>query len=153
MARAPRSTTKKKAAMKKAGIKKAVVKKAAVKTGVRGRKPGVKVAAKKKVVAPGVGLKKRAPTKKKAAAKTGMSAVAADVKKQLRDKLKELQAELKEAKAELKASQKREEMLVKMSEAKQVATQKFLEKWTKQEMAKLEQSLAPKKKRRRRKSV
>ena len=62
-----------------------------------------------------------------------------------------VQADLKAAKAELQMAAKREQAILKMSAAKEAAVAKFVEKWTKQQMSKLEKSLKPTKRRKKRK--
>lgn len=69
----------------------------------------------------------------------------------MKDKVSAVQAELKDAREALKNAAKREAALIKMSASKEAAVAKFVEKWTKQQLSKLEKSLKPKKRRARRK--
>ena len=58
---------------------------------------------------------------------------------------------VKAAREELKLAAKREATLMKMSSNKEAAIAKFVEKWTKQQLSKMEKSLKPKKRRVKRK--
>ena len=54
-------------------------------------------------------------------------------------------AAVAEAKAEVALTRKRQDLLIKMAERKEAAVAKFVESWSKKEMAKIEQALKPKK--------
>ena len=92
--------------------------------------------------------KKAAAKKKEAAAKKKVAAaIAAEAKKAVKAQLAAAAAEVKAAKATLAAAAKREQMIMNMAVAKDQAVAKFVEKWTKQQMAKIAKSMKPSKKR------
>ncbi|MCG6937093.1 MAG: hypothetical protein LJE83_02825 [Gammaproteobacteria bacterium] len=70
-------------------------------------------------------------------------------KQQLREHIAEAASALSEAKAELAVTRKRQELLIKMAERKEAAVARFVEDWTRKEMAKIEQALKPKTRNRR----
>lgn len=49
-----------------------------------------------------------------------------------------------QAKAEVAITRKRQDLLIKMAEKKETAVARFVESWTKKEMAKIEKALKPK---------
>ena len=80
------------------------------------------------------------------AAKKKASTERATVAKQkLRDRVAAAAAAVAEAKAEVALTRKRQDLLIKMAERKEAAVAKFVESWSKKEMAKMEQALKPKK--------
>jgi len=62
-------------------------------------------------------------------------------------------ADLKAAREELSAAAKREAALIKMATSKDAAVAKFVEKWTKQQLAKLAKAAKPKKRRKKAKKA
>jgi len=67
----------------------------------------------------------------------------------LRERIAAAATALSEAKAEVAATRKRQELLIKMAERKEAAVARFVESWTRKEMAKIEKALKPKPRRRR----
>jgi hypothetical protein len=63
----------------------------------------------------------------------------------MRERVAAAASALAEAKAEMAATRKRQNLLIKMAERKEAAVAKFVESWTKKEMAKIEKALKPKK--------
>ena len=84
--------------------------------------------------------KKKASTVRKKKAK----ATAGSAKKKLQDRIAAAAAAVAEAKAEVALTRKRQNLLVRMAERKETAVAKFVESWTKKEMAKIELALKPK---------
>lgn len=68
----------------------------------------------------------------------------------MRDRVEAAATALAEAKAELASTRKRQDLLVKMAERKEAAVARFVESWTRKEMAKIEKALKPKKRKARR---
>lgn len=64
-------------------------------------------------------------------------------KQKLRERVAETSNALSEAKAELALTRKRQDLLIKMAERKEAAVAKFVESWTRKEMAKIEKALKP----------
>ena len=64
-------------------------------------------------------------------------------KQKLRQRVAETASALSEAKAELALTRKRHDLLIKMAERKEAAVAKFVEDWTRKEMAKIEKALMP----------
>ncbi len=84
--------------------------------------------------------KKKASTVRKQKAK----ATAVSAKKKLQDRIAAAAAAVTEAKAEVALTKKRQNLLIRMAERKEIAVAKFVESWTKKEMAKIELALKPK---------
>jgi len=61
----------------------------------------------------------------------------------LRERIAAAATALSEAKAEVAATRKRQELLIKMAERKEAAVARFVEDWTRKEMAKIEKALKP----------
>ncbi|NOR41938.1 MAG: hypothetical protein GQ572_01285 [Gammaproteobacteria bacterium] len=80
-----------------------------------------------------------------AAKKKASTERATAVKQKLRDRVAAAAAAVAEAKAEVALTRKRQDLLIKMAERKEAAVAKFVESWSKKEMAKIEQALKPKK--------
>jgi len=89
--------------------------------------------------------KKKASTARKQKAKV-KSAV---TKQKLQDRVAAAAAAVAEAKAEVALTMKRQGLLIKMAERKEAAVARFVESWTKKEMAKIEKALKPKTRKRR----
>ena len=53
------------------------------------------------------------------------------------------------AKAEVASTRKRQDLLINMAEKKEAAVAKFVESWSKKEMAKIDKALKPKRSKRR----
>ncbi len=89
--------------------------------------------------------------KKKSAAERKKTARenAAVAKQKLRDRVIAAAAAVAEAQAEVAATRKRQDLLIKMSEKRETAVAKFVESWTKKEMAKINKALKPKLRKRR----
>jgi len=98
--------------------------------------------------------KKAAAVKKKAAIERRKQAAAnaAAAKQKMRDHIAATSAALAQSNAELAAFRKRQDLLIKMAERKEAAVAKFVESWTKTEMAKIEKALKPKSRSKSRKS-
>jgi len=62
----------------------------------------------------------------------------------MRDRIAAAATALAHAKAEVAATRKRQDLLIKMAEKKEAAVAKFVESWSKKEMAKIEKALKPK---------
>jgi len=62
----------------------------------------------------------------------------------MRDRIATVAAALAEAKAELASTKKRHDLMVKMAKKKEAAMAKYMESWTRKEIAKVEKSLKPK---------
>lgn len=80
-----------------------------------------------------------------AAKKKASTERATAVKQKLRDRVVAAAAAVAEAKAEVALTRKRQDLLIKMAERKEAAVAKFVESWSKNEMAKIEKALKPKK--------
>jgi hypothetical protein len=80
-----------------------------------------------------------------AAKKKASTERATAVKQKLRDRVAAAAAAVAEAKAEVALTRKRQDLLIKMAEKKEAAVAKFVESWSKKEMAKIEKALKPKK--------
>ena len=65
-------------------------------------------------------------------------------KQKLQERVAAASSALAEAKAEVALTRKRQDLLIKMAEKKEAAVAKFVESWSKKEMAKIEKSLKPK---------
>ncbi len=78
-----------------------------------------------------------------AAKKTASTERAAAAKQKLRDRVAAAAAALAEAKAEVAMTRKRQDLLIKMAERKEAAVVKFVDSWSKKEMAKIEKALKP----------
>ena len=89
--------------------------------------------------------KKKASVERKQKARAN----AASAKQKLQDRVAAAAAAVAEAKAEVALTRKRQDLLIRMAEKKEVAVAKFVESWTKKEMAKIEKALKPKKRKRR----
>jgi len=74
---------------------------------------------------------------------------AAVVKQKLQDRVAAAAAAVAAAKAEVALTRKRQDLLIKMAEKKEQAVAKFVETWSKKEMAKIEKALKPKRRKRR----
>ena len=74
---------------------------------------------------------------------------AAAVKQKLQDRVTAAAAAVADAKAEVALTRKRQDLLIKMAEKKETAVAKFVESWSKKEMAKIEKALKPKRRKRR----
>ncbi len=84
-----------------------------------------------------------------AAKKKASTERATAVKQKLRDRVAAAAAAVAEAKAEVALTRKRQDLLIKMAERKEAAVAKFVESWSKKEMAKIEKALKPKVRKRR----
>jgi hypothetical protein len=84
--------------------------------------------------------KKKASTVRKKKAKV----TADSAKKKLQDRVAAAATAVAEAKAEVALTRKRQNLLIRMAERKETAVAKFVESWTKKEMAKIELALKPK---------
>lgn len=73
---------------------------------------------------------------------------AAAAKQKLQDRVAAASSALAEAKAEVALTRKRQELLIKMAEKKEAAVARFVESWSKKEMAKIEKALKPKSRKR-----
>ena len=84
--------------------------------------------------------------KKKSAAERKKTARenAAVAKQKLRDRVIAAAAAVAEAQAEVAVTRKRQDLLIKMSEKREIAVAKFVESWSKKEMAKINKALKPK---------
>ena len=89
--------------------------------------------------------KKKASTARKKKAKVNSAAAA----QKLRDRVAVAAAAVAEAKAEVAATRKRQDLMIKMAERKEAAVARFVESWSKKEMAKIEKALKPKRRKRR----
>ena len=69
---------------------------------------------------------------------------AAAAKQKLQERVATASSALAEAKAEVALTRKRQDLLIKMAEKKEAAVAKFVESWSKKEMAKIEKALKPK---------
>ena len=67
----------------------------------------------------------------------------------MRDRVAATASALAEAKAEVTLTRKRQDLLIKMAERKEAAVSRFVESWTKKEMAKIDKALRPKRQKRR----
>ena len=74
---------------------------------------------------------------------------AASAKQKLQDRVAAASAAVAEAKAEVASTRKRQDLLIKMAEKKEAAVAKFVESWSKKEMAKIDKALKPKRNKRR----
>ncbi len=74
---------------------------------------------------------------------------AAAAKQKLQDRVTAAAAAVAAAKAEVALTRKRQDLLIKMAEKKEQAVAKFVETWSKKEMAKIEKALKPKRRKRR----
>ena len=88
--------------------------------------------------------KKKASIERKQKAKVN----AAAVEQKLRDRVAAAATAVAEAKAEVALTRKRQDLLIRMAERKEAAVAKFVESWTKKEMAKIDKALKPKKRKR-----
>ena len=79
-----------------------------------------------------------------AAKKKASNERAAAAKQKLRDRVAAAASAVAEAKAEVALTRKRQDLLVKMAERKEAAVAKFVESWSKKEMAKIDKALKPK---------
>ena len=68
----------------------------------------------------------------------------AAAKQKLQERIAVASSALAEAKAEVALTRKRQDLLIKMAEKKEAAVAKFVESWSKKEMAKIEKALKPK---------
>ena len=84
--------------------------------------------------------KKKASTVRSKKAKVNVGSA----KKKLQDRIAAAATAVAEAKAEVALTKKRQALLVRMAERKETAVAKFVESWTKKEMAKIELALKPK---------
>ncbi len=73
----------------------------------------------------------------------------ATVKQKLREHVAATASALSEAKAEVAITRKRQDLLIKMAERKEAAVARFVEGWTRKEMAKIEKATKPKRRKRR----
>ncbi len=73
---------------------------------------------------------------------------AAVAKQKLRDRVTATASALAEAQAEVARTRKRQDLMIKMAEKKEAAVARFVESWSKQEMAKIENALNPKRRKR-----
>jgi hypothetical protein len=87
--------------------------------------------------------------KKKVAVANKVTKAGTATNQKLRERIAATASALSEAKAELVVTRKRQELLIKMAERKEAAVAKFVEDWTRKEMAKIEQALKPKTRKRR----
>lgn len=74
---------------------------------------------------------------------------AASAKQKLQERVTAASAAVAEAKAEVASTRKRQDLLIKMAEKKEAAVAKFVESWSKKEMAKIDKALKPKRNKRR----
>ncbi len=74
---------------------------------------------------------------------------AASAKQKLQERVAAASAAVAEAKAEVASTRKRQGLLIKMAEKKEAAVAKFVESWSKKEMAKIDKALKPKRNKRR----
>ena len=74
---------------------------------------------------------------------------AAAAKQKLQDRVAAAAAAVAAAKAEVAVTRKRQDLLIKMAEKKEAAVAKFVETWSKKEMAKIDKALKPKSRKRR----
>jgi len=88
--------------------------------------------------------KKKASIERKQKARVN----AAAAKQKLRDRVAAAATAVAEAKAEVALTRKRQDLLIRMAERKEAAVAKFVESWTKKEMAKIDKALKPKKRKR-----
>lgn len=65
-------------------------------------------------------------------------------KQKLQERVAAASSALAEAKAEVALTRKRQDLLIKMAEKKEAAVAKFVESWSKKEIAKIEKALKPK---------
>ncbi len=79
-----------------------------------------------------------------AAKKKASTERAAVAKQKLRDRVAAAATAVAEAKAEVALTRKRQDLLIRMAERKEAAVAKFVESWSKKEMAKIEKALKPK---------
>ena len=89
--------------------------------------------------------KKKAATERKQKAREN----AAAAKQKLQDRVAAASSAVAEAKAEVALTRKRQELLIRMAEKKETAVAKFVESWSKKEMANIEKALKPKARKRR----
>ncbi|MCW8851857.1 MAG: hypothetical protein OQK44_04260, partial [Gammaproteobacteria bacterium] len=89
--------------------------------------------------------KKKATAERKAKARVN----AAAAKQKLRDRVAAAASAVAAAKAEVATTRKRQDLLIKMAEKKEAAVARFVESWSKKEMAKIEKALKPKSRKRR----
>lgn len=82
-------------------------------------------------------VKKKTSVERKQKAKVK----AASTKQSLRDCVAATASALAEAEAEVALVNKRQKLLIKMAEKKEAAVAKFVESWTKKEMAKIDKAL------------
>lgn len=68
----------------------------------------------------------------------------AAAKQKLQERIAVASSALASAKAEVASTRKRQDLLIKMAEKKEAAVAKFVESWSKKEMAKIEKALKPK---------
>ena len=74
---------------------------------------------------------------------------AAIAKQKLQDRVTAAASAVAEAKAEVATTRKRQDLLIKMAEKKEAAVAKFVESWSKKEMAKIDKAIKPKRSKRR----
>jgi len=74
---------------------------------------------------------------------------AAAARQKLQDRVTAASAALAQAQAEVSSTRKRQDLLIKMAEKKEAAVAKFVETWSKNEMAKIDKALKPKRSKRR----
>lgn len=74
---------------------------------------------------------------------------AASAKQKLQERVAAASAAVAAAKAEVASTRKRQDLLIKMAEKKEAAVAKFVESWSKKEMAKIDKALKPKRNKRR----
>ncbi|PCI08152.1 MAG: hypothetical protein COB77_03010 [Gammaproteobacteria bacterium] len=67
----------------------------------------------------------------------------------MRDRVIVAASSLAAAKAEVALTHKRQDLLIKMAEKKEAAVARFVESWSKKEMAKINKALKPKRRKRR----
>ena len=89
--------------------------------------------------------KKKAANERKKKARDN----AAVAKQKLQDRVAAASSAVAEAKAEVAETRKRQDLLIRMAEKKETAVAKFVESWSKKEMAKIEKALKPKSRKRR----
>lgn len=147
MARTTKVTKKKTTA--KGAVKKKVVKKKTTAKKAVNKKVAVKASAAKKKAAT---AKKKAMAVKKKAIDAKKKAIANAAKKKLHDRIAATASALAAAKAEVAETKKRQELLLKMAKRKEEAVARFVEDWTKKEMAKIEKVMKPVKRRKRKKA-
>jgi len=67
----------------------------------------------------------------------------------LQDRVAAASSAVAAAKAEVASTRKRQDLLINMAEKKEAAVAKFVESWSKKEMAKIDKALKPKRSKRR----